>query len=211
MKIRLEVERKYRREGYHAIAGCDEAGRGPLAGPVVCAAVILPPRLRSNGIIDSKLISENIRLRLYDYICQKASAYAIVVVSHQIIDQINILQASLLGMQKAIANLNLRPDLVLVDGPQAIPELDLPQAALIKGDQRSLNIAAASILAKVTRERLMRALHELCPRYNFAQNKGYPTAGHRRALLSYGPTEYHRKSFQLINQSAGIQEYLHLG
>jgi ribonuclease HII len=203
---RLIAEKEFKKEGYQVIAGCDEAGRGPLAGPVVCAAVVLPPRFRSNGINDSKLLSATKRDELFYYITSKAVAYKIVAIDQTVIDQINILQASLLGMRLAILNMRCYPDLVLVDGRQEIPDLGFPQKAIIKGDRKALSIAAASILAKVARDRIMQAAHEFYPQYNFKQNKGYPTRAHKEAILKYGPTSFHRRSFKFINKAKGIQE-----
>lgn len=208
MRVGYKTEREVRLQGFAKIAGCDEAGRGPLAGPVVCAAVILPDEFKANGIIDSKLLTEPKREELYYYIQDNALAFQVVTVSQSVIDDINILQASLLGMRLAVEHLSDQPDFVLVDGKQSLPDLALPQKAVIKGDQRSVAIAAASILCKVTRDRIMRRLDRVYPQYKFAQHKGYPTRAHKEAIMKFGPTEYHRRSFKFIGQARGIQEQL---
>ena len=208
MRIGIKTEREIRQQGFKTIAGCDEAGRGPLAGPVVCASVILPVKFTPNGIIDSKLLSEDKREELYSYIVSKALAYQIVSVDRNVIDQINILQASLLGMRLAVEHLTIVPEFVLVDGKQSIPDLTLPQKAVIQGDRKSLAIAAASILAKVTRDRIMRRMDRIYPQYKFAQHKGYPTRAHKEAIMKFGPSEYHRRSFKFIGQAHGIQEQI---
>jgi ribonuclease HII len=208
MKVSLRIENRHRRDGYALVAGCDEAGRAPLAGPVVCAAVILPEKMRGKGINDCKLLSPEKREELYAYIIKKALAYKIVSVDRCVIDRINIFHASMLGMKLAVENLELRPDVVLVDGNHLLPDLEMPQEALVKGDQKSLTIAAASILAKVTRDRIMTVLHQFYPQYNFKQNKGYPTPAHRQAIVIHGPTVYHRRSFKMIAEARALQEKL---
>jgi len=208
MRIGIITEREIRQQGFSIIAGCDEAGRGPLAGPVVCASVILPDKFKPNGIIDSKLLSEDKREELYSYILSKALSYQVVAVDRDVIDQINILQASLLGMRLAVEHLEIIPEFVLVDGKQSIPDLTFPQKAVIKGDRLSVAIAAASILAKVSRDRIMRRLDRIYPQYKFAQNKGYPTRAHKEAIMKFGPSEYHRRSFKFVGQARGIQEQL---
>lgn len=204
------MEKDIRSSGFKVIAGCDEAGRGPLAGPVVCAAVILPQKFRGNGISDCKLLSKYKRDELFEYIVNKAVAHKIVAIDQSVIDQINILQASLLGMKLAVYNMRGFPDFVIVDGNHEIPDLGLPQLPVIKGDQKSISVAAASILAKVARDRIMDSLHNLCPQYNFKQNKGYPTRAHKEAILKYGPCCYHRRSFKFISEAKGLQEQLFL-
>lgn len=206
MEAGLRVEKDIKSAGFKIIAGCDEAGRGPLAGPVVCAAVILPDRFRGNGIADSKLLAPRKREELFNYILSKAVAHKIVAIDQTVIDQINILQASLLGMKLAIYNMRSFPDFVIVDGRQEIPDLGLPQLPVIKGDRKSMSVAAASILAKVARDRIMEKLHTICPQYNFKQNKGYPTRAHKEAILKYGPCCYHRRSFKFISKAKGLQE-----
>ena len=187
-------ERHWRAQGYAVIAGTDEAGRGPLAGPVVAAAVILPPDCRILGVNDSKQLSEKKREALFDEIQEKAVSFGIGIVSAQVIDEINILQATYEAMRKAIEALSVKPDLLLADAV-TIPRLSLPQQAIIKGDAKSVSIAAASILAKVTRDRMMKEYDLLYPSYGFAQNKGYGAAAHVEALKTYGPCPIHRRSF----------------
>jgi ribonuclease HII len=180
--------------GYAYVAGVDEAGRGPLAGPVVAGAVLFPPGWTHPAIKDSKQLTEKKREHLFDVIRREALAWSWASVDHQEIDRINILQASLKAMQAAVAALSLTPDYLLIDGVYPIAS-SIPQTPLIKGDQRSLATAAASIMAKVTRDALMKKYHEQYPRYNFARNKGYGTREHFRALASYGLCPIHRKSF----------------
>ena len=176
------------------ICGVDEVGRGPFAGPVMAGAVILPKALRIPYINDSKKLSEKRREDLYEIIMEKAVAAAVGAASPQRIDEINILQATYEAMREAVRKLSVVPDLLLVDAV-TIPELDLRQVPIIKGDAKSQSIAAASILAKVTRDRLMKTYDELMPEYHFASNKGYGTREHIEALRKYGPTAIHRKSF----------------
>jgi len=176
------------------IAGVDEAGRGPLAGDVVAAAVILPPDHGIKGIQDSKQITEKKRESLFDLICAKAIAWHIASASHLEIDQINILQATLLAMQRAVAGLKVKPDLVQVDGNQC-PKVPYPVEAIVQGDSKVEAISAASILAKVFRDRQLIVLDRLYPQYGFAQHKGYPTKLHIAALAKFGPITEHRRSF----------------
>lgn len=183
-------------EGYApVICGVDEAGRGPLAGPVCAAAVILPMDLEIEGLNDSKKLTEKRREALYDIILNKAVAYGIAFASEKEIDEINILQATFLAMRRAVEQLNTKPSLVLVDGNRA-PELgELPVKTIVKGDSLSANIAAASILAKVTRDRLMVELDGTYPQYGFSVHKGYGTKAHYAALTERGPCPIHRRSF----------------
>jgi len=181
-------------QGYVHIAGVDEAGRGPLAGPVVAGAVIFPPGWTHPAIRDSKQLTEKKREQLFEVIRREALAWSWASVDHQEIDRINILQASLKAMQVAVESLSLTPDYLLIDGIYPIAA-SIPQTPLIKGDQRSLATAAASIMAKVTRDAMMKKYHEQYPRYNFARNKGYGTREHFRALALYGLCPIHRKSF----------------
>ena len=176
------------------LAGVDEAGRGPLAGPVCTAAVILPPHPELCGLNDSKKLSEKRREALYEQIIQQAIAYQIVMVGPETIDQINILQATYEAMRKAVAELSVQPSLLLVDAVH-IPGLDIPQVGIIKGDAKSQSIAAASVIAKVTRDRLMEAYDPLFPEYHFASNKGYGTAAHIEALKKNGACTLHRRTF----------------
>lgn len=193
---RLEQMKEYERAyaQYSFICGIDEVGRGPLAGPVVAGAVILPKDCHILYLNDSKKLSEKQREALYQRIMEEAVAVGIGSVEPQIIDQINILQATYEAMRKAIAALQVKPDLLLNDAV-TIPEVEITQVPIIKGDARSVSIAAASIVAKVTRDRMMMEYHQQYPEYDFASNKGYGSAAHREALLKYGPVSIHRRSF----------------
>lgn len=195
-------------QGYSFIAGLDEAGRGCLAGPVVAAAVILPldeeeTPARLNGVNDSKQLSAQVRERLYDQIMQYALAVGVGIGSVEVIDGRNILQATKYAMRQALAALSLTPQALLLDA-LTLPGLSLPQISLIKGDARSLSIAAASIIAKVTRDRLMLALHQQYPLYGFDQHKGYGTPTHLAALKQHGATDHHRKSFAPVRELYGL-------
>ncbi len=183
------------------IAGVDEAGRGPLAGPVVVAAVILDPRNRIEGLADSKKISAKKRLDLFSEIKNKSVAYSIFFNYHLRIDEINILAATLEGMRLAVLDLTVKPDQVLVDG-NCCPELPMPVEAVIKGDQKIPAISAASILAKVSRDQFMLEQDALFPQYGFAQHKGYGTQAHMQALQQHGPCEIHRMSFAPVRRAA---------
>jgi ribonuclease HII len=195
----LTYETDLYERGYRSIAGVDEAGRGPLAGPVVAAAVILYQNIFIPGIDDSKKLSESHRESLYEEIRQKAAGYAVGIVSREIIDQINILRASLEAMKIAVCKLPVKPDFVLVDGNHR-PDVNLSVEALPHGDSLSMSIAAASIVAKVTRDRIMRKLDRMYPQYGFVRNKGYPTAEHLAALDEFGPCEMHRRSFRPVSE-----------
>lgn len=179
------------------VAGVDEAGRGPLAGPVVAAAVILKPDYVIKGLADSKKLSEQQREKLFEQIKEHAYAWAIGRAEVEEIDAINILQASLLAMQRAVEGLRVVPRLALIDGNKA-PMLACETKTIIKGDQTEPAISAASILAKVTRDREMLMLHESFPQYGFAKHKGYPTASHMAALVEFGPSMLHRRSFSPV-------------
>lgn len=181
-------------EGFGLICGVDEAGRGPLAGPVCAAAVILPPHLEIPGLNDSKKLSDKKRRELFPIIKEQALAYGIALVDNETIDEINILQATFRAMAQAVGKLQKRPDLVLVDGNQT-PPLDLPVKTIVKGDSLSANIAAASVLAKVTRDLLMEDLAKTYPEYGFEIHKGYGTRAHYAALEAHGPCSIHRKTF----------------
>ena len=187
-----EYEKKY--DSYEYIAGIDEVGRGPLAGPVVTCAVILPKDCDILYINDSKQLSEKKREELYDIIMEKAVAVGIGIESPEVIDEVNILQATYSAMRKAISNLSVKPDLLLNDAV-TIPEVDIKQVPIIKGDAKSISIAAASIVAKVTRDRMMVEFDKMYPGYDFAGNKGYGAASHIEALKKLGPTPIHRRSF----------------
>ncbi len=188
----LDYERKYQGK---IIAGIDEAGRGPLAGPVVCACVIMPLSDEKiiEGIDDSKKLSQKKREELYEKIVSIALSYKVVEIDEKIIDDINILNATKLGMKKALENLSVTPEIVLIDAVKI--ETNLPQENIIHGDALSYNIAAASILAKVHRDRLMKELSNIYPEYNFAKNNGYGTKEHIEALKKYGSCEIHRQTF----------------
>ena len=181
-------------EGYQTVCGVDEAGRGPLAGPVCAAAVILPADLQIEGLNDSKKLTDKKRRELFDVITQNAVSYGIAMASEQEIDEINILQATFLAMQRAIDQLTIRPDLALIDGNRA-KDFGLPVRTIVKGDSLSASIAAASILAKVTRDRLMEEYDAQYPQYGFAVHKGYGTKRHYEALREFGPSPIHRKTF----------------
>jgi ribonuclease HII len=176
------------------IAGVDEAGRGPLVGNVVAAAVILPIDHGISGIQDSKILSEKKREYLFDLICEKAVAWHIAYASHLEIDKLNILQATMLAMQRAVLGLLVKPDKVLVDGNKC-PQVPYPVLAIVQGDSKHVEISAASILAKVYRDRQLVELDKLYPQYGFAKHKGYPTKDHVAALEKYGPIKEHRRSF----------------
>ena len=194
MKLTYELEDEYASAGYAVICGTDEAGRGPLAGDVYAAAVILPAGLDVDGLNDSKKISEKKREKLFDVICEQSVCYGIASASPAEIDELNILNAAQLAMRRAVAMLDPQPDLVLVDGNVA-REFTMKAIPIIKGDAISPSIAAASILAKVSRDRECLKLHELYPEYNFAKHKGYPTREHMDAVRKYGPCPVHRRSF----------------
>lgn len=189
-----ENERRLREAGYSLIAGTDEAGRGPLAGPVYAAAVILPKNCIIEGLNDSKKLSEKKREALFDIICEKAISYSIKSISEEIIDEINILNAALLAMNMAAEELSPKPDFVLVDGNK-MRGMKFPHETLVGGDAKSINIAAASILAKVARDRYIKEISDKYPEYNFKKHKGYGTKEHIEALHKYGPCEIHRRSF----------------
>ena len=193
-------ERRLAKDGYVRIAGTDEAGRGPLAGPVVAAAVILPAKRgmkRWDGLTDSKLLTEAERDRFFDLIQRHALGVGVGIVEPEVIDSINILQASLLAMRQAVESLDPPPDFVLVDGNQSM-HWPKPHMCVVKGDRRSLSVAAASVIAKVRRDRIMADLHRAYPDYNFLGNKGYGTLEHRRALAAVGPCPAHRKTFNHV-------------
>ncbi|MBT5421155.1 MAG: ribonuclease HII [Candidatus Cloacimonetes bacterium] len=185
---------------YGTIAGVDEAGRGPLAGPVVTAAVILDLNKQIPGLNDSKKLTEKKREELYKIITEEAICWEVKVVSPKIIDEINILQATLFGMEEAVIYLEVKPDYCLIDGNKTPKKLIGFSKAIVKGDAKIASIAAASILAKVTRDRIMLKLHEQFPNYNFKQNKGYPTKEHVAALDKYGVLDCHRRSYKPVQQ-----------
>ncbi len=190
----FSIEREYQAQGYAIIAGVDEAGRGPLCGPVCAGAVILPEGVEDLGINDSKKLSEKKREALYDIITQKAVAWGVGLASPEEIDQINILNATMLAMNRAVVAMGVMPDLLLIDGNRN-KGIERPSITVIKGDAKSLSIAAASILAKVTRDRIMCEYALAYPQYNLAKHKGYPTAEHMALVRQYGANEIYRKSF----------------
>ena len=192
-KDTLVFEREMLAQGAEFIGGMDEAGRGPLAGPVVAAAVIMPLDCVIEGVDDSKQVSEKKRERLYDEIVEKAIAYKICLVDEKTIDEINILNATKKAMTECVEGLSVRPDVVLVDAVKLA--LEVPTKAIIKGDALSYSIAAASILAKVYRDRLMREYDKQYPQYGFAKHKGYGTKDHIEAIRTYGPCPIHRRTF----------------
>ncbi|MBR7116241.1 MAG: ribonuclease HII [Clostridia bacterium] len=190
----FDIEDAIYEEGYEYVCGCDEAGRGPLCGPVVAAAVILPRGLIIEGLDDSKKLTEKKRERLYGEIIEKALAYAIREASPEEIDEYNILNASMLAMRRAVDALQIKADYALIDG-NCSRGFEIPTLTVVKGDSRSYSIAAASILAKVTRDRGCIELDRLYPEYGIAKHKGYPTKDHMDAVREHGPSPIHRKSF----------------
>ena len=190
----FEIENEKYAEGYTAVCGCDEAGRGPLCGPVVAAACILPMGLVLDGLNDSKKLTPKKRDKLFDDICQNAVSYSIAEASVEEINELNILEATLLAMRRAIAGLSVPADFALIDG-NIDRDFPLPARAVVKGDATSPSIAAASILAKVTRDRGCEELDRLYPQYGIAKHKGYGTKVHMDALRTFGPTPIHRKQF----------------
>lgn len=190
-----EFDIKYYEKGFEHICGIDEAGRGPLAGPVVVACVIMPKDSKIEGINDSKKISENRREKLYDLILEEAISYGIGIVDQNEIDEINILNATKKGLTESLKELKQRPDIILVDALKKIDTLGIPYEPIIKGDAKSYSIAAASIIAKVTRDRIMRQWDQIYPEYGFEKHKGYGTANHIKVIRELGLTPIHRKSF----------------
>ncbi|MBR2742967.1 MAG: ribonuclease HII [Clostridia bacterium] len=186
-------ENEAKKEGYKVVAGVDEAGRGPLAGPVVAAAVILPDE-PIEGINDSKKLSEKKREALYDIIMERAVSVGVGYAEHGEIDEINILNAAMKAMARAVSALGVKPDFVLIDGNTS-RFMDVPHRCIVKGDQKSASVAAASIIAKVTRDRLMAEYAEKYPEYGFEKHKGYPTREHIRLVRELGPCEIHRRTF----------------
>lgn len=192
--VDYSIENEYREKGFNIICGVDEAGRGPLAGPVYAAAVILPSDCVIEGLNDSKKLTEKKREALFDEIKEKALAYGIASADEKEIDEINILNATFLAMKRAIASLSLRPDLALIDGNQK-PHTDIEEVTVIKGDAKSMSIAAASVLAKVSRDRFMLEMAEKYPQYEFARHKGYGTKLHYEKIAQYGVCDIHRRTF----------------
>ena len=190
----LEFEKEAIAKGYKAVCGVDEAGRGPLAGPVCAAAVILPEGVIIDGVNDSKKLSEKKREALFDVIREQSLAYSIAYAAVDEIEEINILNATMLAMKRAVEGLSVKADYAMIDGNR-LPKLAIDSECIVKGDAKSMSIACASILAKVSRDRLLYKYAEEYPMYGFDKHKGYGTAAHRESILKYGPCPYHRKSF----------------
>ncbi len=189
------MEKELYDKGFEYICGIDEAGRGPLAGPVVVAGVIMPKDSMIEGVNDSKKVSEKKREKLYDVILDEAISYSVAIIGQDVIDDINILNATKQGVTKVVEELDVKPNLILVDALTHINTKGIPYDSIIKGDAKCYNIAAASIIAKVTRDRIMREWDEIYPQYGFMNHKGYGTAKHIAALKEYGPCPIHRKTF----------------
>jgi len=207
----LDYENKIFELGYNYIVGCDEAGRGPLCGPVVCAACILPKDYHNEMINDSKKLTDKKRRELFPIIKEKALSYCIIIISPQEIDRINIYEASRKGMEDAIAGLSIKPDYILTDAMPLHKYQEIPQEALIKGDAKAMSIAAASILAKVTRDNIMEELDKKYPQYQLAKHKGYPTKLHIELLEKYGPVkEIYRFTYGPVKKVAYQQIKLDL-
>lgn len=196
----LQFEDALYQRGYRSIAGIDEAGRGPLAGPVVAAAVVLPRRMDSSGINDSKALSPQAREKSYHQIVHSSST-SVGIIGPSAIDRVNILEAARLAMVQAVEGLPIEPDYLLIDGPIQL-EVTMAQRGIVGGDRLSVSVAAASIVAKVTRDRIMQELHARYPHYGFDRNKGYPTRDHRQAIERFGPSPVHRRTFR------GVKEFL---
>ena len=190
-----EIDKSYFKEGYNYICGIDEAGRGPLAGPVVVAAVIMPKDSMIEGVNDSKKVSEKKREKLYELIIEEAISYSVGIVDQNEIDRINILNATKAGLTEAVRTLKVKPELILVDALTNIDTCKIPYRSIVKGDAKCYCIACASIIAKVTRDRIMRQWAEVYPQYGFEKHKGYGTAMHIQAIKEYGLCPLHRHSF----------------
>ena len=190
-----QYESELRNKGYKYICGIDEAGRGPLAGPVVVASVIMPENSMIEGVNDSKKVSEKKREKLYDLILEKEISYGVGIIGQDEIDEINILNATKKGLTTSLKELTQKPDLIIVDALTHIDTLGIPYESIIKGDAKCYSISAASIIAKVTRDRILRDWDKIYPQYGFAQHKGYGTSAHINAIKEYGPCPLHRKTF----------------
>lgn len=190
-----KIEKELYEKGFNNICGIDEAGRGPLAGPVVVAGVIMPKDSIIEGVNDSKKVSEKKREKLYDLILDEAISYSVAIIGQDVIDEINILNATKHGVTEVVDGLDVKPDLIVVDALEHINTRGIPYEPIIKGDAKCYNIAAASIIAKVTRDRIMREWDEIYPQYGFIKHKGYGTAKHISAIKEYGLCPIHRKSF----------------
>ena len=195
LKELKKIDKEFFDMGMKYICGIDEAGRGPLAGPVVIASVILPENSMIEGINDSKKVSESKREKLYDLILQEAISYGVGIVYQEEIDEINILQATKKGLTEAIKSMTIKPNVILVDALTGIDTTGIPYKSIIKGDAKSYSIAAASIIAKVTRDRIMREWDKVYPEYGFGSHKGYGTAKHIAAIKEFGPCPIHRRTF----------------
>ncbi|MGE5680790.1 MAG: ribonuclease HII [Bacillota bacterium] len=189
-----DFDNSFLNENIKLLAGIDEAGRGPLAGPVVAASVIFSPEVYIHGVDDSKKLSASLRDELYEKITQEAVDWSVSIISHEEIDRINILQATLQAMKSSLESMQIKPDLAIIDGNKTFPT-DIPVSAVVKGDEKSFAVASASIIAKVTRDRLMHRLSEEFPEYLWHKNKGYATKEHIAALIEHGPCLYHRRTF----------------
>ena len=213
MKLKIEetvpdhdhIEQMLAEKGYRAVCGVDEVGRGPLAGPVVAAAVIIPPDVDLEGIDDSKKLSSARREQWFERIVELGLPCAVGIIDNEGIDKMNILKASLMAMRKAVMDLKQSPDFVLVDGDYPVPRIDQPQYAIIGGDRRCRCIGAASVMAKVTRDRIMDRYQALYPSFSFSRHKGYPTPAHLQELREHGPCEIHRRSFKPVAEL--LEEY----
>lgn len=190
-----EIEKDLYHKGFQKICGIDEAGRGPLAGPVVIAGVIMPQDSMIEGVNDSKKVSEKKREKLYDLILEEAISYSVAVIGQDVIDEINILNATKQGVTEVVEGLEIKPNLIVVDALTHINTKGIPYDSIVKGDAKCYNIAAASIIAKVTRDRIMRQWDEVYPQYGFSSHKGYGTAKHIAAIKEYGLSPIHRRSF----------------
>jgi ribonuclease HII len=197
---RWQYERQFYQRGHTLVAGVDEVGRGPLAGPVIACAVVLPRDFDVEGVDDSKLLSPARRLAVFPHIAAKCLAWAIGCIDVETIDRLNILRASLMAMHRAICELPLAAEAVIVDGNHKIPDLPLPQMPVVKGDQKSISVACASIMAKEVRDRLMEDYDRQYPGFGFGDHKGYATPEHLAALDKLGPVPIHRKSFRTIRE-----------
>lgn len=190
-----EIEKDLYQKGFQKICGIDEAGRGPLAGPVVVAGVIMPQNSMIEGVNDSKKVSEKKREKLYDLILEEAISYSVAIIGQDVIDEINILNATKQGVTNVVEGLDTKPNLIIVDALNHIDTKGIPYDSIIKGDAKCYSIAAASIIAKVTRDRIMRQWDEIYPQYGFVQHKGYGTAKHIAAIKEYGLCPIHRRTF----------------
>ena len=191
----IQIEKELHEKGFKNICGIDEAGRGPLAGPVVVAGVIMPENSMIEGVNDSKKVSEKKRELLYDKIIEEAISYSVAIIGQDVIDDINILNATKQGVTSVVKGLDVRPDLIIIDALQHIDTDGVPYESIIKGDAKCYSIAAASIIAKVTRDNMMVEYDKIFPQYGFASNKGYGSKEHINALKEFGPCSIHRKTF----------------